>query len=131
MKRPKVTLPKSDNNAWARGCPKCKYGIASAPELTGACELHLERLVQAIAKQLVFCDCQAGKLYRVYLLNRRQKLIEEARRDPRMHEYAQRLTHPDIEVSEWQVATSYAMLTPTMHFEGSAAPVPAAQEPAL
>lgn len=111
-------LPHVSPNHWAAGCDKCSYGYVSAPELTGACELYLERLVQAIAKELVFCECQAGVRARVYLLNRRQKLIEEARRDPRMAAQAQRLTHPDIEVAQWRVAESYIMAQPpTIHLD--------------
>lgn len=105
-------------NDWARGCAKCKFGIASAPPLTGACELNMERLCQAISKQLIFCDCQAGTRYRVFLLNRRQKLIEEARRDPRMQEQARRLTHPDIEVAQARIEQSYEYApAPTIHME--------------
>lgn len=109
----------SDNGpAWARGCPKCEFGLISAPELTGACELHMERLCQAINKQLTFCDCQAGTRYRVFLLNRRQKLLEEARQDPRMQEQARRLSHPDIDVAQARINKSYEYApAPTVHLD--------------
>lgn len=121
-------LPHSSENDWARGCPKCKFGIVTAPELTRACELHMERLVQALGKEIEFCDCQAGTRYRVFLLNRRQILIEEARRDSRMSSYATKLTHPDIEVARQAIMQNYAMLrVPTVHYDP---PVPTpVQEP--
>lgn len=114
----------SDNGpSWARGCPNCQHGIVSAPELTGACSLHLERLVQAVGKQLVFCECKAGQAYRVTLLNLRQGLIEEARKDPRMQEQAHRLTHPDIEVARAAVEAAYVMApAPTIHYEAAMTP---------
>lgn len=110
-------LPHISPNHWAAGCDKCKYGIVSAPELTGACELYMERLVQAIAQEITFCECEAGKRARQFLLNRRQKLIEEARRDPRMAAQAMRLSHPDIEISTHNIAHSYAMRVPTIHLD--------------
>lgn len=105
MKRVKDTLPHNPENDWARGCEKCKFGIASAPELTGAATLHLERLVQAIDGDVTFCTCKAGVRYQNYLRNRLLILRGEAKRDRRMASYAERGTHPDIE------ATRQAMLT--------------------
>lgn len=117
MRRISESLPVTTGNHWARGCPKCANGIVSAPPLTRACELYLERLVQAIDKQLVFCDCQAGTRYRAFLRNRSQILIEEARRDPRMVAQAGRASHPDIEVAREHIAGSYEFApAPTMHF---------------
>lgn len=107
MKKASVTLPKSDNNAWARGCGKCKHGIANAPELTGACELYLERLVQALDNELTFCACQAGVAYRAFLLNRFEFLKREAKKDPRMADFAERKTHPDIEAARKCIGSSY------------------------
>lgn len=104
---------------WAAGCPSCTYGIASAPELTGAVELHMERLVQHIAGDITYCTCQAGTRYKVYLLNRRQKLIEEARKDARMADAAKRLSHPDIQIAQARIERSYVMAQPpTMHMAG-------------
>lgn len=119
MNRVTQFIPKGSNNEWAGGCDKCKYGIVSSPTMTGACNLYLERLVQFIGKQIDFCTCQAGIRYRVHLQNVRQKLIEEARKDPRMVEYAKRLTHPEIEMAEWQITASYLMMpAPTIHADG-------------
>lgn len=119
MRNVKVSFPKSNENDWARGCDKCKFGIVSAPELTGAASLYLERMVQAIDGDLHFCDCRAGTRYRASLLNRRQMLIEEARRDPRMVEYAKDRTHPDIEATRLAMMEGYGKMhrVPTMHFE--------------
>ncbi len=109
----------SDNGPeWAAGCDSCKYGIVLAPELTGACELYLERLVQAIAGDVTFCACQAGVRARANLLNRRQRLIGEARKDPRMSEQAQRLSHPDIDISAHAVRKTQATNVPTVHADG-------------
>lgn len=111
-------ISRASDQQWAAGCSKCKHGIASAPELTGACELYLERLVQAIAHDITFCDCMAGGRYRVFLLNRRQILIEEARKDKRMVKYAALNTHPEIEWAQARVVESYSMLKmPTIHYE--------------
>lgn len=103
---------------WARGCPSCKFGIVSAPDLTGACSLTLERLVQATDKQLVFCKCKAGECAYNNMRNLHQQLIEEARKDPRMQEQAHRLTHPDIEGARHKIELAYAtMPPPSMHYE--------------
>lgn len=118
MNRVTQFIPKGSDNEWAGGCDKCKYGIVSSPTMTGACNLYLERLVQFIARQIDFCTCQAGIRYRVHLQNVRQKLIEEARGDPRMVESAKRLSHPEIEMAEWQITASYLMMpAPTMRYE--------------
>lgn len=117
-------LPQVSSNHWAAGCALCNYGIVSAPELTGAVELHMERLVQHIAGDITYCTCQAGTRYKVYLMNRRQKLIEEARKDARMEAQAKRLTHPDIEIAMHNIGNSYRGM-PTMHMAGEAAEVTA------
>lgn len=122
MNRIGAYLKKESRNQWAAGCDKCQYGIVAAPELTGACELYLERLVQALAKEIVFCDCQAGTRYRAFLLNRRQKLIEEAKCHPLMVDYAKRGTHLDIEVARIVITNSYTMgAMPTIHMAGETA----------
>lgn len=121
MKQIKVQVSGKFEQDWARGCPSCKYGIASAPELTGSSELYLERIAQALNGDIQFCTCKAGVRSRAHLLNRHQMLIEEARRDPRMAESAQRRSHPDIEVAQWKIQNSYAAM-PTIHYE-SAAPI--------
>lgn len=111
-----MNIELGDNNEWARGCDKCKFGIASALPLTGIVSLHLERIVQAIDKQLTFCECKAGTRQRAHLLNCRQRLVEEARRDPRMADAAAKLTHPDIETARRKMAQSYEMApAPTIH----------------
>lgn len=109
--------------AWAKGCPKCKFGIVTAPALTRAADLHLERLVQAIDGDITFCDCTAGQRYRVYLLNRYRILVEEARRlaphDKRMMAATVRSSHPDIDIA--RAAILHAVETappPTVHVSG-------------
>jgi hypothetical protein len=107
---------------WAVGCEHCVYGIASAPDLTGAVSISMERLVQAIDKDLVFCACTAGVRYRNYLRNLHQKLIEEARRLPMMQEQTGRNTHPDIEMSRQKIIAVHLQApAPTMHMEGALA----------
>lgn len=103
-------LPQESINHWARGCDKCKNGIAQAPELTGACELYLERLVQAVDGDITFCDCQAGTRYRVFLLNRFQFLKEEARKDHRMTSFVEKKSHPDIDGARHAMHASYGMV---------------------
>lgn len=105
-----VALGIPQEQDWARGCDKCKFGIASAPELTGACELYLERLVQAIDGDITFCDCKAGVRFRVFLLNRFQFLKEEARKDSRMASFVEKKSHPDIEIARRAMASSYGMV---------------------
>ena len=113
----------TDNGpTWARGCPSCTCGIVLAPELTGAAPFYLERLVQALDHDITFCTCPAGKAYHASLLNRRQKLIEEARRDPRMAESARDKTHPDIESARAAVRAAQAQRTPTVHLAGERVP---------
>lgn len=117
MKQVKHYFSGSNENAWARGCSKCKYGIASSPELTGTCELYLERLVQAMNGDITFCDCKAGVAYRSGLLNRRLILLDEAKRDPLMASFAERKTHPDIEQAERALRHSYSMAPPIRFVE--------------
>lgn len=117
--------------AWARGCGNCNCGIVSAPDLTGACEFYLERMVQAIeTKGAIFCTCRAGQAYRANLLNRRQERIEEARKDPRMQEQARRQTHPEIEIAMVKVATLRAEIAPvpTIRWTGEEPLAPPADE---
>jgi hypothetical protein len=117
MKRVKVQYPASNENDWARGCPKCKGGIASAPELTRACELYMERLVQALDKQIIFCECKAGTRYRAYLLNRRAIAIEEVRGHNLSPQKALDM-HPDIAAARKSISHSYEMARlPTIHWE--------------
>ena len=102
--------------SWAYGCGLCNNGIISAPDLTGVVSLHLERLVQNIKGQIVFCECDAGVRYRAGLAQRRYKLIEAARRDPKLEEYAARLSHPDIEFAEAALRRYYERLpAPSVH----------------
>lgn len=107
--------------AWASGCEKCTCGIVAAPELTGAAPLYLERLVQAIDGDIHFCTCQAGKAYRASLLNRHQKLVEEARHDTRMQEAASRKSHPDIEGARVAMHATVGQggHAPTIHYEAA------------
>lgn len=124
MKKVTVKYPSSNENNWAMGCPKCRYGIAAAPELTGSCELYLERLVQAMNGDITFCECKAGIRYRSGLLNRRQVLLEEAKRDPRMAAHAERKSHPDIEQAQRALAQSYTMLkTPPIRWVDASQPI--------
>lgn len=115
MQRIAAYLPKDSKQHWGAGCDKCNYGIVAAPELTGAVELYLERIVQALNGDITFCECQAGTRYRVSLLNRRQKLIEDARKGKLMAAYAQRQSHPDLELAQKLVLQSYEAHVPTIH----------------
>lgn len=102
--------------SWAHGCSKCKCGIVAAPPLTNAVATYLERLVQHIDGQITYCECRAGTRYRAFLLNRRQMLIEEARRHPLMVDAARQLTHPDIENARTAIYATYAAAPPpTVH----------------
>lgn len=121
MNRVGAYLPKESHKHWAAGCEKCQHGIVSAPPLTGACELYLERLAQALAKEIVFCECRAGKQYYAFLLHRHAFLLREAKHHPLMAAYAQRGTHLDIEVAKQAVENSYAMAgVPTIRYEARA-----------
>lgn len=129
MKKISESLPVTTGNHWGRGCKECKYGLVSAPELTGACEVYLERLVQAIDKQLTFCACQAGTRYHVFLLNRFQFLKEEARKDGRMSHFSKMNSHPDIESARRAMDSSYGMLKmPTIRWTGEEPLAPPADE---
>lgn len=107
----------TDNGpAWAKGCANCHFGIVSAPELTGAAPLYMERMVQHLDKSLTYCDCRAGKAAYAALGNRYRKLVEEARKDKRMAEFAARTSHPDIEAALRAVHEAYALAPmPTIH----------------
>ena len=101
--------------ASARGCGACAFGIALAPELTGATSFYLERLVQAVDGDITFCACQAGQHYRVSLLNRHRQLVEEAKKDARMLDAARAKTHPDIENARAAIQHAQALRAPTVH----------------
>lgn len=121
MRRVKAEYPASNENDWARGCDKCKFGIVSAPPLTGVASLYMERMAQALDKSLTFCSCNAGERYRAALLNRRQMLIEEARKDTRMADAAHKNTHPDIQATQRLMHAAYeAAPPPTIHADGRA-----------
>jgi hypothetical protein len=112
----------SNGPEWAEGCDLCNVGIVSAPELTGAVSTALERLVQAIEHDITFCDCTAGKMYRISLLNLRQRLIEEARKSPLMQAQALRGSHPDIEIAQQKILAAHMSApVPTMHMSGEPA----------
>lgn len=103
---------------WANGCDKCSGGIVSAPPLTGAAPLYMERIAQRLDGTLTFCDCRAGKAYYASLGNRRQRLIEEARKDQRMAHAAHNNTHPDIEAARRDMHAAYENApAPTVHGE--------------
>lgn len=105
---------------WADGCDNCKFGIEAAPELTRAVELYLERMVQAINGDIVFCSCQAGQQYRVSLLNGHRRLLEEAKRNPLLSDFVAKKSHPDIEAAQRILYEKHDSV-PNMHFEGDPA----------
>jgi hypothetical protein len=112
----------ADNGpSWAAGCANCTCGIVT-PELSGACSLYLERMVQAIeSKGAIFCTCRAGVAARSNLLNRRQRLIEEARKMPLAREHGYD-SSPEIEIAKQKIAAARAANVPTMHYEGERVP---------
>lgn len=100
----------------AAGCPLCKFGIVSAPELSGAVPLYLERLVQAIDHNLTFCGCQAGKHYRIALANRRLEIIEQMKQAMRGKV---KVDNP-IDVARILIQLEQAKRVPTIHAAGEA-----------
>jgi hypothetical protein len=107
--------------SWAKGCGRCRFGILSAPDITGVAPMHLERLVQAIDKEIVFCECEAGKMYRLTLGRIRNSLIAEANRDNRKHmewQEAKHDTHRDIEVTRLKMQEAREKTpVPSMHMD--------------
>lgn len=110
--------------SWALGCSKCTLGIVSAPELTGACELYLERLVQMLDVTVEFCECKAGVRYRRFLERRYDFLMQEARKHPLMQQHARNNSHLDIQIARNAMSNSYGYVkapaserVPTIHFE--------------
>ncbi len=104
--------------AWARGCDDCANGIVLAPELTGAVPLYMERLVQAIDGDVTFCTCRAGVAYRSSLLNRRQEILERARREAKGSMIS---TGTEIDTARVAIHAAQARNTPTVH-EGERVP---------
>lgn len=98
----------------AHGCPLCKFGIVSAPDLVGAAvPLYLQRLVQAIDHELTFCGCQAGKHYRISLANRRLEIIEQMKQAARGKD---KVDNP-IDVARTLIRLEQAKRVPTIHLE--------------
>lgn len=118
MKKPNTQQFGDTSRHWGRGCARCKFGIVSAPQLTGACSLYLERVVLMTAGDIEFCECRAGKAHHAALLNRKQSLIEEARKDPRMAEQAARLSHPELDIAKHLLGAGRGV--PSMRWEGAA-----------
>ncbi|MCC7196413.1 MAG: hypothetical protein IT356_12740 [Gemmatimonadaceae bacterium] len=104
--------------SWAAGCDACTNGIVLAPELTGAVSLYLERLVQAIDGDVTFCTCRAGVAYRSSLLNRRQEILERARREAKGSMIS---TGTEIDTARVAIHAAQARNTPTVH-EGERVP---------
>lgn len=61
---------------WIDGCYKCSEGVIQAPPLPRREALYLERIAQMEAGEIEFCDCKAGRMYRIGLMNARQKEVE-------------------------------------------------------
>jgi hypothetical protein len=102
---------------WASGCPNCAFGIANAPDLTGAVSVGMERMVQAIESNgRIFCTCRAGINARKNLKNLKQRLIEEARRMPLAREHGYD-SAPDIEISRQLIDKARAKNVPNIHFD--------------
>jgi hypothetical protein len=98
---------------WASGCKNCKYGVVEAMPLTRVADLTTERIIQMEDGLIKFCVCAAGTCYEANLKNRRQILIEQARKRPDMAHYGNRNTHLDLENARHAMR---AMQTaPTVH----------------
>jgi hypothetical protein len=88
----------ADNSpAWANGCTKCKFGVVDSMPLTRVTDLMTERVVQMDMGTIQFCDCQAGAAYKRSVTVYRDKLIDEACKNPMMAMAARRASHPDID----------------------------------
>lgn len=85
MKRVTDHLPKSNDQAWARGCSKCKCGIVSGADILPALSLYEGRAVQAHEELLIFCDCRAGFMYRQNLRRIYSTLSMDTRRNVLAH----------------------------------------------
>lgn len=85
MKQVTEHLPRSHENDWAFGCPKCKFGLAVAPAILPAISLYEGRAVQAAEQLLVFCECRAGHMYRQQLRKVYATLSMEQKRNVLAH----------------------------------------------
>jgi hypothetical protein len=104
---------------WAKGCDRCEYGIANAPDLTGAVTFYLERWVQSHeSKGRIFCDCQAGEAQRTNMRKLAARRIEEARNLPLAREWGAGDVVPELEIAKAKVAEARAKNIPSMHYEG-------------
>ena len=119
--------------SWAKGCTSCQFGIVAAPDLTHAASLYMERLVQAIDGDIVFCTCQAGQRYRVSLLNRNRVITQQDKIDERIitHKVAgseQTLTPENtlridspIAIARQAINAARTLNVPTIHMTGEPA----------
>lgn len=85
MRNTKEQLPRSNEQAWANGCAKCKFGIATAPDILGAFPFVEGRAVQADEGLVEFCDCRAGFMHRQGLRKIYNTLSMELRRNVLEH----------------------------------------------
>lgn len=66
-------------------CPACSFGLVEPPPLTGSLPLYRERCLQYEMRELTFCECQAGQLYRRFLA--RRAVTENAREAKDAHAF--------------------------------------------
>jgi hypothetical protein len=85
MRKVTAHIPYDPINAWARGCDKCKFGLASDPGILAAFPISEGRAVQAAEGMITFCGCKAGHLYRQHLRRTHSVLSMELRRNVLEH----------------------------------------------
>lgn len=115
---------------WALGCPECRFGIVNSPELTRACELYMERLVQHADGEITYCKCRAGEAAHKRSQQYWAMLLVDARTDADLVEAARRDTHPQIEIARDRIHLARAEGempdAPPIHLDS--APVPVADD---
>jgi hypothetical protein len=83
--RVKEVIPRSDEQAWARGCDKCHCGITNDPGILAAFPINEGRAVQAADGMIEFCNCRAGHMYRQHARHTFSAMSGELRNNIREH----------------------------------------------
>ena len=52
---------------WAYGCDSCQFGLILAPALIGHVSVSEQRAIAHVDGLLLYCECQAGHMYRQHL----------------------------------------------------------------
>lgn len=78
MKDLREIVGQGNEQHWAQGCEKCRFGLIDPPPVQTTVPLYILRSVQAGRRMLTFCTCRAG-LMRLQYARREYGLIQSGK----------------------------------------------------